>query len=118
MRRIYDHVTNQCNKDIRIEVLDEPGCGGAHHEYRVVLPSGEATLIGFQNGPILEAGTNGLTHEVLLAILIDRLQSFQSGPYNCYENQLALNGMHQAMDAFHARTNKRLSRGVEGTHEV
>ena len=24
MRRIYDHVTNQCNKDIRIEVLDEP----------------------------------------------------------------------------------------------
>jgi hypothetical protein len=33
----------------------------------------------FQNGPIAEVGVNGVTHEVLLAIVADRLRSFQKG---------------------------------------
>lgn len=118
MRYLHDHKTNGCNSQIRIEVLDLPGHGGANHDYRVVLPNGDTTLISFQNGPILAVGTNGLTHEVLLAILIDRMRGFQSGLYNCLENQLALNALQQALDLFHARTQKRAYRGVEGTHAI
>lgn len=68
--------------------------------------------IYFQNGPIKEVGTNGLTHEVLLAIVIDRLQGFQRGQYACAENQTALDAVLAAQESLLNRT-----RGVEGTHE-
>jgi hypothetical protein len=80
---------------LKIEVLDGPGSGGANHLYHITgfdsvsNPSdpwtkrhGESakhSTILFQNGPIAEAGVNGVTHEVLLAVLIDRLEAFQAG---------------------------------------
>ena len=54
-------------------------------EYRIAAetPNGGFCFeIRFQNGPIAEAGVNGLTHEALLAVLEDRLVGFQSGPYH------------------------------------
>ena len=71
----------------------------------------------FQNGPIAEAGVNGITQEVLLAILMDRLRSFQSGPYACRENALALTKLEEAQHWLQARTIGRMKRGVEGTHQ-
>ena len=73
--------------------------------------------IGFQNGPIQEAGTNGISNESLLAIVEDRLSGFQSGPFACRENALALTKLQESMMWLHKRTRDRVARGVEGTHE-
>lgn len=128
MRTITDHVTNPANDKITINVLDEPGQGGANHLYRISgyvagnNPSAKEDMdwtgvyILFQNGPILEAGANGITQEALLAIVIDRLRSFQSGPYVCEENAEALSHAEQSLEALKKRTKARMERGVEGTH--
>ncbi len=120
MRTLTDHRVNECNEAIDINVMDEPGAGGACHDYVVVTnpkgPNTDTMRLTFQNGPIKEVGTNGLTHEVLLAIVVDRLRSFQSGPYACRENALALTKIEEAVHWLHSRTRARVARGVEGTH--
>lgn len=118
MRSINSHKVNPANDQLEVTVLDEPGAGGANHEYRVTQPNGVWFPISFQNGPIAEAGVNGLTHEVLLAIVIDRLQSFQKGPYACRENALALTKLEEAQHWLFHRTLARMQRGVEGTHKA
>ncbi len=118
MRFITDHKVNPANDKIEIAVLDEPGSGGACHEYRASLPDGSATDIKFQNGPINEAGVNGLTHEALIAIVVDRMRDFQRGPYSCRENSIALTKLEEAQHWLLARTKGRMVRGVEGTHTV
>jgi len=117
-RAINGHKVNPANDLIEISVLDEPGSGGACHEYELSIPSGRKTLISFQNGPINEVGVNGLTHEALIAILLDRMRSFQSGPYSCRENALALTKLEEAQHWLLHRTQARMARGVEGTHTV
>ncbi len=116
MRVIEDHKVNAANDKLTLKVLDEPGAGGACHEYEVALPDGKATRISFQNGPINENGVNGLTQEVLLAIVVDRLRAFQAGPYACRENAIALTKIEEAQHWLHSRTRARMLRGVEGTH--
>lgn len=128
MRELTEHKVNPANDKLNVHVLDEPGSGGAHHHYMVTLPdwtrapdgSGAEGVwdIQFQDGPIAEVGVNGLTHEALLAILADRLRSFQAGPYACRENALALTKIEEAQHWMHHRTLARMSRGVEGTHTV
>ena len=133
-RFLAEHQVNDCNEEIKIEVADAPGTGNASHWYRVTgfntqaNPSGPADYaycsepfelnLLFQNGPIGAVGTNGITHEVLLAIVADRLRSFQSGPYACRENRIALTQIEEAMHWLSHRTSARLRRGVEGTHAV
>ncbi len=115
----------QGSPNVAIEVLDEPGQGGACHEYSVVpnyqkigddvvTPINPFT-VRFQNGPIQEFGVNGCQQEDLLAIVIDRLQSFQSGNFACRENALALTKCQEALMWLQKRTADRQSRGVEGT---
>lgn len=134
MRQVTDHIVNPANDLISITVLDEPGAGGANHLYQVegfntltnpscpfVERHGQAALhstILFQNGPIAEVGVNGVTQEVLLAIVADRLRSFQAGPYACRENALALTKIEEAQHWLQQRTLARMRRGVEGTHQV
>lgn len=127
-RELTSHRVNGCNDALRIFVMDEPGHGGACHEYQIVNMEGhkdgrmEADAVecevSFQNGPIAEVGTNGITHEALIAILIDRLEGFQSGPYACDDNRFALASLRNAQAMLKSRTEKRLARGVEGTHIV
>ena len=119
MRKLTSHVANPLNDKLDIEVLDEPGAGGACHEYIIHLPIDvkrgvRQTLINFQNGPIAENGVNGVTQEVLLAIVIDRLRCFQAGPFACPENADALTHATEALDALKSRTKARMARGVEG----
>lgn len=134
MRTINDHVINPANDKITITVNDEPGAGGANHRYEIAgfdtagNPSNEdpqgyrssfsKQVILFQNGPIPEAGVNGITQEVLLAIVADRLRSFQAGPFACRENALALTKIEEAQHWLQQRTIARMRRGVEGTHQV
>ena len=122
MRVLDEHKVNPGNDRLLVEVVDEPGQGGAHHVYSVTTPPpvGEKTVIKFQNGPINADGNgvNGLTHEVLLAILADRLRSFQKGPYSCKANACALTHIEEAQHWLQQRTLERMRRGVEGTHTV
>ncbi len=119
-RTIKDHATDPANEKIAITTMDAPGIGGANHEYLVAVPEWNHVLasIRFQNGPIKDANINGLTHEILIAICIDRLRSFQEGPYRCRENAVALTKLEEAMMWLHKRTRAREARGVEGTHTV
>lgn len=120
MRELNDHKINPANDKLIVQVIDEPGSGGANHEYVIGgFPTGP-TLIQFQNGPISEGGNgvNGLTHEVLLAIVADRLRSFQKGPYSCKANACALTHIEEAQHWLQQRTLERMRRGVEGTHTV
>ncbi len=131
MRTLTDHIVegDSANHQLRITVADEPGQGGANHKYVIVWsrpsiedPSGiqqdlYAVSVDFQNGPIKEFGVNGVTQEALLAIVIDRLRSFQAGPYASESNQKALDHTLLALSFLQDRTRERIARGVEGTHQ-
>lgn len=119
MRELTGHKVNPANDVLLVEAIDGPGPGGASHEYTITTPppNGVATVIKFQNGPINEAGVNGITHEALLAILIDRMEGFQSGPYANSYNAAALDHLRSAQGVLLDRTRERMSRGVEGTHK-
>ena len=107
----------------KVICMDEPGAGGACHQYAVFDADDTTTQVcpmanvNFQNGPIKEYGVNGCHNEDLIAIVIDRLQHFQRGDYSCRENALALTKLEEAMHWLNHRTAERQSRGVEGTSE-
>lgn len=106
----------------QIVALGEKGAGGANHAYRVILSSivGLAetaptyATIDFQNGAIKENGINGCHNEDLIAIVIDRLQSFQAGDFPCRENAIAITKLEEALLWLNKRTDDRIRRGVEG----
>lgn len=117
MRTIEYHKINPTNDTISVVVADVPGHGGASHEYHAVHGGPETpplAVIKFQNGPIGEHGVNGVTQEILLAIVIDRLRSFQAGPFSSRENALALTKCEEALHWLQQRTLDRMRRGVEG----
>ena len=130
MRTINDHKVNPANDTLTITVMDEPGSGGANHRYEIggfnsdtnasdsKIDDRDRASILFQNGPIAEVGVNGVTHEALLAIVADRLRSFQAGPFACKANACALTHIEEAMHWLQQRTIERMRRGVEGTHTV
>ncbi len=134
MRAITDHIVegDAANHQLSIEVIDEPGAGGACHSYRITgldtasnasdpfiarhgSPATYSSVL-FQNGPIPEVGVNGVTQEALLAVIIDRLRSFQAGKFSCRENAIALTHCEDALMWLQRRTRARIKRGVEGTH--
>lgn len=117
MRELTDHKVNGLNEALKIEVVDEPGHGGASHVYDVTPTTGNAKglRIEFQNGPLGENPPNGLSIEALLAICCDRLRGFQSGKFANRENALALTKIEEATMWLHKRTRDRVARGVEGT---
>lgn len=118
MERLVEVGTQRFTK---VVCLDEPGAGGACHEYEVLTnnPGNEvrAARVSFQNGPVKEAGINGCHQEDLLAIVIDRLEHFQAGDFRCRENALALTKIQEALHWLTHRTSGRQKRGVEGTNE-
>lgn len=124
MRTVTYHLGSDANNEIHI-AADDPGAGGASHEYIIRPKCGynEPTpddygTVSFQNGAIKEFGRNGLTDESLIAIVVDRLRCFQSGPFSCRENALALTKLEEAMHWMNARTKDRVSRGVEGVSKA
>lgn len=121
LREIKIHQINELNEHITLHSLDIKGAGNANHRYRIDLINKDdvlSTTINFQEGPINEVGFNGITNEVLLAIVIDRLQGFQAGSFACRENALALTKIEEGLHWLQARTRNRISRGVEGTNKI
>lgn len=115
MLKLTTHIVNPVNDAIVLEVLDEPDAGGAHHSYKASWNEGTCSnYIDFQNGPIAEKGVNGVTQEVLLAIVEHRLECFQAGPFACESNAKALAAVKEAKEALFSRTRERMARGVEG----
>lgn len=90
--------------------------GNAPQTYRIQIDNGNT---GY-NVPIefISLEENGVTNEVLLAIVIDRLEGFQAGPFACDENGDALEFARRSLMALHRRTRERLARGVENKHEA
>lgn len=104
-----------------ILVLDDSGAGGACHKYEVVdneFPFTSFLKLHFQEGPVRENGVNGCTNEDLLRIIIDRLDSFQTGPFPCEENGKAIDNCLEALYWLERRTTNRKSRGVEGASKA
>ncbi len=134
MRKIIEHKVNPANDTLSVQVDDAPGSGGASHLYTIAgfdtasNPSdpfverygsgAKHSTVLFQNGPIAEVGVNGVTHEALLAIVADRLRSFQAGPFACKANACALTHIEEALHWLQQRTIERMRRGVEGTSTV
>ena len=117
MRKIDFHKINPANDKLEITAIDEPGSGGANHIYEIKQSKSADLMkwvISFQNGPINENGINGITQEILLAIVIDRLKSFQDGPFPSRENEKALTHCEEALHWLQQRTLDRMRRGVEG----
>lgn len=138
-RELTAHIFNGCNAALLVQAIDAAGVGGASHLYEIAVMESApvddraasegvtarrvpklSVVLPFQKGAVNEVGigTNGITHEALLAILMDRLDGFQSGPYSCPENQRARDHLHQALGWLHERTKARESRCVEGTLTV
>lgn len=114
--RVVKNSLHQVGKTI----LASKPAHGADHMYSVVDGGIDNLLssIHFQNGPVKEVGVNGIKEEDLIVILIDRLQSFQQGPYSTRENAVAITKLEEALMWLNKRTADRELRSVEGTSEV
>lgn len=74
--------------------------------------------VRFQRGPrAVEGSTPGTLDGALLAVLIDRYEAFQSGPFACIENDVVLDHLRCALDAIKARAHDRAARGVLGKNQ-
>lgn len=130
MREITTHRGSSLNDGLQVQAIDEPGPGGASRRYKV-WPSeihtfapendpkrhnrlaGAVCDIRFQDGNPAQ-GVNGISNEALLAIVEDRLKGFQSGPFACDTNAMALSSVQAALAVLKARSAERIARGVEG----
>lgn len=127
MRPVTHLALTPTDKAITITADDrDPQAGNMSHDYNVTLPA-PITLDGvetsefrlhFQHGPIKEVGVNGITNEALLAIVIDRLNGAQEGPFKCRENALAITKLEEASLWLAKRTLDRMARGVEGQNKA
>jgi hypothetical protein len=60
-------------------------------------PQDAALDIFFQKGPVAEVGPNGVTEEAMLAVVIDRLRSFQRGSDGNRASALALTKLEEGL---------------------
>lgn len=115
------HDGHGLNESIVIEA-DPLGPGNASHRYTLYVsePDKDNRVVGtiqFQEGPRNVAGSKaGVTEAALLAVLIDRLQGFQAGPYACRENAIQLTKLEEVLHWTKARADARAKRGVLGTY--
>lgn len=123
-RELFDHKVTKLNREnIVVETADPRGPDNAHHKYSisVLKPLNEyggeiveRCLINFQNGGLAEVGPNGITEQALLAVVLDRLRSFNEGQYRCRENSMMITKIEEALMWSGKRAADRASRGVEG----
>lgn len=122
MRMLKTHQSvNDCNAKIEVFVKDEKNAAGANCWYEIgwgdVLQNptcNNQVYLRFQEGDPNAVGVNGVTNEALLAVLMDRLEGFQSGPFKCEENEEALDHLKHAMAMLAFRSEKRILRNVDG----
>ena len=91
--------------------------GGAETKYTIQTKEGANVInvIKFQDKPVSE-GVNGVTNELLLEIIIDRLSDFQAGPFPCAENAEAVMFAKRALNALLSRHKDRIARDTYGKY--
>lgn len=111
-------IPNNAPTNVAALDLRDPEAGNASHAYGIQWGGPkDVTYIQFQHGPrAVEGSTPGIFDDDLLAILQDRLEGFQSGPYACEENARALDGVRAAREALGLRVARRISQGVLGVN--
>ena len=107
---------------IECEDKEKQEFNAPHHfkVYDVVpkMPGADSVLlteVNFQKGPIKENGANGCCNEDLIAMVISRLEGFQSSDYRCRENAVAITKLEESLMWLRKRTMDREVRNVEGT---
>jgi hypothetical protein len=131
MTKITLHHTNPLNEKLIVRSLGDANNAGAHTLFEILGfntgtnpawldPAFDSLVIPFQNGNPNDpaVGANGITHEVLLAILIHRLTEFQAGPFAHERNAKAIEHLTNALDELQTRSAERIERGVEGQRVV
>lgn len=98
--------------EVRIFATGPLNPGGANNSYVVGEVAEEKItnclgVIQFQSGHPGEQGRNGVTLEALLAICLDRLQSFQHGPFPSRYNESALQNIERAIESLKDRTREQ-----------
>lgn len=110
------------NAPTNVAVLDarDPNAGHASHLYGVQFGGPrDVVKIPFQHGARgVEGSTPGLFDDDLLAIVQDRLEGFQSGPFACPENAEALTHIQGARVALGQRVARRIAQGVLGDNRT
>ena len=98
---------------------DGPGPGGASHYYVVTTAGNTVADIQYQYGPRnVEGSTAGILDSVLLAIVKDRMESFQAGPFACSDNEDVLIAVTQGLAVLKRRADERAARGVLGHNKT
>ena len=92
---------------------------GGSPDFYAVNGDGWTHHINFQHGPRgVEGSIDGLTHEALLAILIDRCEGFDRGPFSHPENSACLDHLRAALECCQRRANERAARNVLGQYKA
>jgi hypothetical protein len=126
MRTITTHHDGHGLNDLTIieaDDLDEKA-GGASHVYTIsrdVDRNGyvrSLAHIQFQHGArTFPDSTHGALDGAVLAVLIDRFECFQAGPFACRENAIVLTKLQEAMHWIKHRADDRARRNVLGRNE-
>jgi hypothetical protein len=99
---------------------DPPGPGGASHRYIIEVDQegSSPTVVAdiqYACGPRHEAtSVPGVFDSVLLAVVADRMESFNKGLLPTRENSLVLTKVQEAMHWLFHRAHERARRGVLG----
>jgi len=108
------------NAPTNVAALDDrdPNAGNASHTYGIQYGGPkEVCHIPFQHGPRgVEGSAPGVFDDDLLAIVQDRLEGFQEGPFACNENAVALLAVKRAREALGQRVARRIAQGVLGAN--
>lgn len=97
--------------------------GGAFNSYEIWChpKDGRASRVGtiqYQDGPRDEPGSiPGALDSCLLAIVADRMEHFQAGPFACDANGEVADLCGKALDALRKRADERAGRGVLGKNK-
>lgn len=100
---------------------DEPGPGGAHHDYVITRednPDDVMAYIKFQKGARLDPqARQGVLDTDLLEIVRDRMKEFNQGEFATKENACALTHIEEALMWLNKRVEDRAERAVLGTYK-
>jgi hypothetical protein len=104
--------------------LDEKGNGGANHVYRVISTTVDGhgdydvfDTIKFQDGGRKEEGSkHGIIDSDLIEIVLDRMKSFQAGPFSSRENAIVITKLEEVLMWMNRRVEDRIERNVLGTN--
>jgi hypothetical protein len=122
MRNITHHIDPFGAADLQIVSDDtDPNAGGASHKYIIKIGFGGdiVATVDFQHGPRGADGKlTGAIDAALAAILIDRMECFQAGPFAHESNDRALNHFRDGLDILRSRAAERKARGVLGVNKA